>query len=105
MRSRGPVRIQFISSYLKDESGVTGSVPELVFDEERSFLDSLHKTSVELMNMKRVCSNALQQYRKSRPTASAESNKRMKSLLKETVWYSPLFGLNNKPRETSRSVT
>ncbi|XP_022687791.1 ATP-dependent RNA helicase DDX54-like isoform X1 [Varroa jacobsoni] len=75
----------------EDESGVTGSVPELVFDEERSFLDSLHKTSVELMNMKRVCSNALQQYRKSRPTASAESNKRMKSLLKETLPLHPIF--------------
>ncbi|OQR76129.1 ATP-dependent RNA helicase DDX54-like [Tropilaelaps mercedesae] len=66
-------------------------MPQAIIDEERAYLDNLHRTSVELMNMQKVCANAMQHYRKSRPTASAESNKRMKSLLKETLPLHPMF--------------
>ncbi|XP_018496448.2 ATP-dependent RNA helicase DDX54 [Galendromus occidentalis] len=75
----------------QDEDRILGSVPQSIIDEERANLDKLHSLSVDISNLQKVCANAMIQYRKARPNSSAESNRRMKALLKGSVPTHPMF--------------
>ncbi|XP_012064452.1 PREDICTED: ATP-dependent RNA helicase DDX54 [Atta cephalotes] len=57
-----------------------GKLPQAMVEEELAELINWHNTSTDLINMRKVCNNAYQQYVRSRPNASAESVKRIKEL-------------------------
>ncbi|XP_022660457.1 ATP-dependent RNA helicase DDX54-like isoform X3 [Varroa destructor] len=70
-------------------AGRFGTAFSFVSPDEAAYLQDLHlflDTPLKFSD-----DNMTEQYRKSRPTASAESNKRMKSLLKETLPLHPIF--------------
>ncbi|EGI65222.1 ATP-dependent RNA helicase DDX54 [Acromyrmex echinatior] len=57
-----------------------GKLPQAMVEEELAELINWHNISTDLINMRKVCNNAYQQYVRSRPNASAESVKRIKEL-------------------------
>ncbi|KYQ54001.1 ATP-dependent RNA helicase DDX54 [Trachymyrmex zeteki] len=57
-----------------------GKLPQAMIEEELAELINWHNTSTDLINMRKVCNNAYQQYIRSRPSASTESVKRIKEL-------------------------
>ncbi|XP_058796763.1 ATP-dependent RNA helicase DDX54 isoform X2 [Phymastichus coffea] len=56
-----------------------GKMPQSMIEEELSDLIMYHEYT-DIANMQNVCNNAYQQYLRSRPQASTESNKRVKEL-------------------------
>ncbi|XP_001600622.1 ATP-dependent RNA helicase DDX54 [Nasonia vitripennis] len=60
--------------------GSIGKMPQSMIEEELSELIAWHENVTDIANMQNVCNNAYQQYCRSRPPASAESNKRIKEL-------------------------
>ncbi|KAJ8674285.1 hypothetical protein QAD02_005547 [Eretmocerus hayati] len=57
-----------------------GKLPQSMIEEELSELILWHERITDISNMQNVCNNAYQQYTRSRPAASLESNKRVKEL-------------------------
>ncbi|XP_012271422.1 ATP-dependent RNA helicase DDX54 [Orussus abietinus] len=60
--------------------GAVGKMPQSMIEEQLTELITWHENSTDLSNMQKVCDNAYQQYLRSRPGASPESNKRIKEL-------------------------
>ncbi|XP_014232245.1 ATP-dependent RNA helicase DDX54 [Trichogramma pretiosum] len=68
-----------------------GRLPKGMIEEELSDLITWHEDNTDIYNMEKVCENAYQQYLRSRPAASIESNKRVKELNFETAGILPEF--------------
>jgi len=87
-----------------DWNGVYGTSPQNIIDENEESLQLWHNGSVDLVNMKRVSTNAYKQYLKSRPLPSVESVRRMKEDLQiNNVQYHPLFGKIDCDLESERT--
>ena len=61
-------------------SGVYGSIPQSLLDEEDERIKQLHSVCVDLRELKKVSDNAQKQYVRSRGPPAPESIKRAKSL-------------------------
>ena len=71
-------------------SGVYGSVPQIIVDQEDDILQKFHARSSELDSLKQVADNAQKQYVRSRGQPSPESVKRAKQL-PENILMHPIF--------------
>ncbi|XP_046617895.1 ATP-dependent RNA helicase DDX54 [Neodiprion virginianus] len=60
--------------------GAIGRMPQSMVEEQLAELILWHENTSDIENMKKVCSNAYQQYIRSRPGSSADSVKRVKEL-------------------------
>lgn len=60
--------------------GAIGKMPQSMVEEQLAELILWHQNSSDLENIKKVCSNAYQQYLRSRPGSSTDSVKRVKEL-------------------------
>ncbi|XP_049949021.1 ATP-dependent RNA helicase DDX54 [Schistocerca serialis cubense] len=85
----------FLGKPLQEDFHI-GRIPQDLLEEEQTNLLSWHENSVDLSNMKRVCSNAYKQYLRSRPGASTESMKRIKEINWDTFHYHPSFSFGDK---------
>lgn len=65
---------------LPRQKGVVGRIPRELLEEQHSTLLTLHNNNIDLVNMTKVIENAYQQYVRSRPAASSDSNKRIKDM-------------------------
>lgn len=71
-------------------SGVYGSVPQALIEEQADIIQKLHSTSSELDALKKVSTNAQKQYIKSRSQPAPESVKRAKDL-PQVLQLHPVF--------------
>ena len=72
------------------DSGVYGSVPQVIVDQVDDVIRKLHGQSSELDSLKQVADNAQKQYVRSRGQPSPESIKRAKHL-PQNVSMHPIF--------------
>ncbi|XP_011503784.1 PREDICTED: ATP-dependent RNA helicase DDX54 [Ceratosolen solmsi marchali] len=72
-----------------------GKIPQSMIEEELSELIMYHKNITDISSMQNVCNNAYQQYIRSRPPASTESNKRIKELHISIAGILPEFRNSN----------
>lgn len=84
------VTLQLPAQYFYTTSGVYGSVPQVIVDEEDDIVQKLHARSSELDSLKQVADNAQKQYVRSRGQSSPESVKRAKQL-PQSVPMHPIF--------------
>lgn len=75
-----PLTIVPTTGSTENMESAVGKLPQAMIEEELAELINWHNTSTDLINMRKVCNNAYQQYVKSRPGASMESVKRIKEL-------------------------
>ena len=75
-----------------DGSVLVGRVPRDVLDTEQSFLTNMIDIKPEFDSLFKVSRNGYLQYLKSRPAASAESNKRAKTLDFSKLPFHTIFG-------------
>ncbi|XP_012231661.1 ATP-dependent RNA helicase DDX54 [Linepithema humile] len=75
-----PLTIMPTTGSIENAESAVGKMPQTMIEEELAELINWHNTSTDLTNMQKVCSNAYQQYIRSRPNASVESNRRTKEL-------------------------
>ncbi|RZB58826.1 ATP-dependent RNA helicase DDX54 [Asbolus verrucosus] len=62
------------------KGGSVGRLPRSLIEEQHGALLTLHENNVDLVGMRKVTENAYQQYSRSRPAASSDSNRRVKEL-------------------------
>lgn len=77
---------------LSNPNGDIGRIPQSGLEEQHTAIISLHDTHTDLISMRKVTENAQQQYVRSRPAASVDSNKRVKELSFGTCTVHPVFG-------------
>ena len=80
----------FCFFFYSTTSGVYGSVPQVIVDEEDDIVQKLHAHSSELDSLKQVADNAQKQYTRSRGQPSPESVKRAKQL-PQSIPMHPIF--------------
>ena len=81
---------QHFYNIIYTNSGVYGSVPQVIVDEEDDIVQKLHARSSELDSLKQVADNAQKQYVRSRGQSSPESIKRAKQL-PQSIPMHPIF--------------
>lgn len=74
-----------------NQNGAIGRIPQYLLEDQHSSLLSLHDNHIDLVSLRKVTENAYQQYIRSRPVASTESNKRVKDLPFATCPIHPIF--------------
>lgn len=74
-----------------NKEGSVGRMPQSLIEEQHSALLTLHETRMDIASMKKVTENAYQQYLRSRPAASSDSNKRIKELPLNSVGVHSIF--------------
>ncbi|CAH1278786.1 unnamed protein product [Diabrotica balteata] len=74
-----------------NKNGTVGRIPQTLIEEQHSHILSMHNNNVELISTKKVSENGYQQYIRSRPNASADSNRRIKELPLSSCWVHPIF--------------
>ena len=84
------------------QSGVYGSVPQSVIEQEEEVIQKLHSSSSELDALKKVSMNAQKQYIRSRNQPAPESVKRAKDL-PQVVQLHPMFEELCSTEELQRS--
>ncbi|XP_038137953.1 ATP-dependent RNA helicase DDX54 [Cyprinodon tularosa] len=95
--------VQFATAeHTQESEGVFGRVPQCILDDEGSHLITAHENSLDLQNLHRVSENAYKQYLKSRPIASAESIRRVKTTDLSSMAVHPLLGLGLEKNELER---
>ncbi|KAL3283588.1 hypothetical protein HHI36_006726 [Cryptolaemus montrouzieri] len=89
---------------LLHKGGKFGRMPQNLIEEQHTTLLTLHNTYSNLDNLKTVSENGYQQYIRSRPAASIESNKRVKEIPFQTCSLHPLFKKLGEFAEERESV-
>lgn len=76
---------------LNNSNGNIGRIPQSSLEVQQTTLITLHETHCDLISMRNVSENAQQQYVRSRPSASNDSNKRVKELPFACCNVHPIF--------------
>ncbi|KAJ8919065.1 hypothetical protein NQ315_016972 [Exocentrus adspersus] len=63
-----------------NKNGIVGRIPQSLVEEQQSSLITLHENHSDLVSMRKVSENGYEQYLRSRPVASTDSNRRVKEL-------------------------
>lgn len=74
-----------------NKNGAVGKIPQALIEEQHSSILILHENNTDLVALKKVASNGYEQYIRSRPNASADSNRRIKELPLASCWVHPVF--------------
>ncbi|BFZ21614.1 hypothetical protein BsWGS_24653 [Bradybaena similaris] len=80
-----PLSLVPLDQSIEDKDGCLGEVPQSLLDDEDADVTQVHRESVDLTNLVRVCANAYKKYSKSRPAPAPESVKRVKKMVEEGV--------------------
>ncbi|KAJ8957599.1 hypothetical protein NQ314_006525 [Rhamnusium bicolor] len=74
-----------------NKDGVVGRIPQSLLEEQHSSLITLHENRVDLVSTRKVSENGYEQYLRSRPAASLDSNRRVKELPLSTCSIHSIF--------------
>ncbi|XP_056633508.1 ATP-dependent RNA helicase DDX54 [Diorhabda sublineata] len=74
-----------------NRNGTVGRIPQSLLEEQQSTLLTLHENNMELISVRKVSENGYQQYIRTRPNASSDSNRRVKELPLSSCWVHPIF--------------
>lgn len=85
------------------KTGAVGRMPQSLIEEHFTSLEILHDNKAELVSMKKVCDNAYQQYGRTKPAASTDSNRRVKKLPFASCPIHQIFS-NNTEDEPEREA-
>jgi ATP-dependent RNA helicase DDX54/DBP10 len=87
-----PLNFDSNSNSNPNDDCFVGRIPQDLLDQEHSYLKQLEETNSEMSSLAKVARNGYAQYLKSRPPASAESNKRAKEVIVSNLEIHPIFG-------------
>ncbi|GJQ84455.1 hypothetical protein Trydic_g15666 [Trypoxylus dichotomus] len=74
-----------------NNDGIIGRIPQSLLEEQHEMLLNLHETRLDVESLKDVSEKGYQQYCRSRPAASTDSNKRVKDMPFLSSGVHPLF--------------
>ncbi|XP_018562547.1 ATP-dependent RNA helicase DDX54 [Anoplophora glabripennis] len=84
------------------KDGVVGRIPQSLLEEQQSSLITLHENYADLVSLRKVAENGYQQYIRSRPAASSDSNRRVKELPLSTCSIHSIFSKFGEIAEDER---
>ncbi|XP_045465742.1 ATP-dependent RNA helicase DDX54 [Harmonia axyridis] len=87
---------------LQNKEGNLGIIPQHLLEDQQSYLINLHETYSDLVNSRKVSENGYQQYLRTRPVASTESNKKVKYIPFRSCTIHPLFRSSGESIEEER---
>lgn len=82
--------------------GVIGRIPQSLVEEQHEMLLGLHEVHLDLASLKEVSEKGYQQYCRSRPAASTDSNKRIKDMPFSSCGVHPIFKQTVKVLENEK---
>nr|XP_023017464.1 ATP-dependent RNA helicase DDX54 [Leptinotarsa decemlineata] len=85
-----------------NQEGAVGKIPQELLEEQQDSLLILQKTHTELVNLRAIADRGYEQYLRSRPTASSDSNRRIKELPLSNCSVHSVFKKNNSGLEDDR---
>lgn len=86
-----PLNVVSTTGATKDDYDAIGRMPQEMLEEQHGVLLNWHENYPELQSMLKVCDNGYQQYVRSRPAASADSNRRVKTIPIVNAALHPMF--------------
>ncbi|KAF2883077.1 hypothetical protein ILUMI_23090 [Ignelater luminosus] len=86
------------------DKGNVGRIPQSLLEEQHGTLLTLHENHIDLVSMRKVSENAYKQYVRSRPLASADSNRRIKELPFNNCGIHPVFKVKGEILEEERET-
>ncbi|CAG9822479.1 unnamed protein product [Phaedon cochleariae] len=88
-----------------NKNGDVGRIPQSLLEEQHSSLLILHDVNNDLVSAKKVSENGYEQYLRSRPAASSDSNRRIKELPLSTCSIHHLFkGIQDKDEDVKEDL-
>ncbi|KAK9693141.1 Helicase conserved C-terminal domain [Popillia japonica] len=85
-----------------NSDGIVGRIPQSLVEEQHEMLLGLHDLHLDLVSLKDVSEKGYQQYCRSRPAASTDSNKRVKDMGFSSCGVHPLLRNNSKDIECQK---